>query len=283
MKKIFTLLLFTFLLTGCVQVEVNAPSTDQPEVVAVEETPESLQQPWTEYSQGLEVPYYRGNSQIMGWIVHVPAYVEDVEPHFHIAGDDILKFPLLYQKHSNFRIYTMDKNNKAQLASDELIAKLSVATESSPVTVTVIEVNAPIEGSPFIVIEAPEIQKSVTEKQWTATNVYPEGSTEDQWEFATFNGKATIHGWFTEVNLFGNMTTLFEISNADVSNLPNRLKDNERQQYYLGLKKGSEYEDLSADQLQKLNNYSNSNPATITVEKVIMRQEGPATLVIQPL
>lgn len=86
---------------------------------------------------------YTGNAEISGWILSKPSYGEgETMPYFHVKdAEDINKLPPSAKYYSDFILET---------ASEEIISKLKLYSESNPARIQINKIGIPFEGSPFM-------------------------------------------------------------------------------------------------------------------------------------
>lgn len=96
---------------------------------------------------------YAGKAHLKGWIVAVPFYVGDPEPHFHVAKESIKDLPLSMQLNGreDFVLFMEGRDGKYLKAEPQEYEDLKQYTEKNPVTIEITKTGfAYVEGSPFM-------------------------------------------------------------------------------------------------------------------------------------
>ena len=149
MKKIIFAALLALLITGCATQET-------PKETAKEESSATESIAWElDESSNPDAPIYRGKSELKGWIVQTPIYIDNIYPHFHVADDYLKKFPKSIQNRENYLLKEWKEvgsssNKKLVNVSEDIIKELGTYSESNPATIIVDTIFMSQEGSPSL-------------------------------------------------------------------------------------------------------------------------------------
>lgn len=148
MKKIIFAALLALLITGCAAQEA-------PQETAKDESSKTESIAWKlDESSNPDAPVYTGESELKGWIVQEPKYIDDIYPHFHVSSDSLKNFPASIQDRENYLLKEWQEigSTKPKLVdvSQDIIKELETYNESNPATIIVDAIYVSQEGSPSL-------------------------------------------------------------------------------------------------------------------------------------
>ncbi|OGJ42507.1 hypothetical protein A3I58_01240 [Candidatus Peregrinibacteria bacterium RIFCSPLOWO2_02_FULL_39_10] len=148
MKKIVFAVLLMLLITGCTTQEA-------PKETEKETSSETEVTAWTlDEDSSPDAPIYKGKSELKGWIVQAPKYIDDMYPHFRVADDYLKTLPSSIQDKQNYLLKEWEEvgSTKPKFVdvSQDIITELETYSESNPATITVDRIIISQEGSPSL-------------------------------------------------------------------------------------------------------------------------------------
>lgn len=144
MKKIILAVLVMLFITGCSATETSTEGSSETENAV-----------WKlDENSNPDSPVYKGESELKGWIVQEPKYIDDIYPHFHVSSDSLKNFPASIQDRENYLLKEWEEigSTKPKLVdvSQDIIKELETYNESNPATIIVDAIYVSQEGSPSL-------------------------------------------------------------------------------------------------------------------------------------
>lgn len=105
-----------------------------------------------EYSDP-QLPSYKGNAILEGWIIYKSAYIGEEVAHFYISDESMSSIPEGAQVRQEFLFGIDEEAEGGANTKEELIKELEIYSESNPATIKVSKIVIHMEGSPSMKIE----------------------------------------------------------------------------------------------------------------------------------